>query len=107
MIEKLILLLILYSGFNLHVFAETIVLKSGKKVEGKITEKADRYIKIDFDGVPLTYYIDEVNAIDGVVPTALDNYFTTEEDMSKKGSKKILEKVSSSLVRIEDEEQPL
>ncbi len=42
------------------VFAETIVLKSGKTVEGKLIEKTDEYIKIDFQGVPLTYFKEEI-----------------------------------------------
>jgi hypothetical protein len=37
-------------------FAETIVLKSGKTIEGKLIEKTDEHIKIDFQGVPLTYF---------------------------------------------------
>lgn len=46
-------------------FAEVIVLKSGKSAEGKLIEKTDEYIKIDFLGVPLTYYFDDINSIDG------------------------------------------
>ena len=46
-------------------FAENIVSKSGKTVEGKLIEKTDKYIKIDFQGVPLTYYFDEIESIDG------------------------------------------
>jgi hypothetical protein len=47
-------------------YAETIVLKSGKTVEGKLIEKTDKYIKIDFQGVPLSYFLDEVDSIDGL-----------------------------------------
>jgi len=62
----LILLLTLVLFFPVSVFAETIVLKSGKTVEGKLIEKTDKYIKIDFQGVPLTYYLDEVESVDEV-----------------------------------------
>ena len=48
------------------VYAETILLKSGKSVEGKLLEKTGKYIKIDFQGVPLTYFFDEIESIDGV-----------------------------------------
>lgn len=48
------------------VCAEAIVLKSGKTIEGKLLEKTDEYIKIDFQGVPLRYYFDEIDSIDGV-----------------------------------------
>ena len=49
------------------VYAETIVLKSGKTVEGKLIEKTDKYIKIDFQGVPLTYSLSEIQSVDGKV----------------------------------------
>ena len=48
----------------IFTFAETIGLKSGKTVEGKLIEKTDKYIKIDFQGVPLTYFFDEIESID-------------------------------------------
>ena len=47
------------------VYAETIILKSGKTIEGKLTEKTDKYIKIDFQGEPLIYSLDEIESIDG------------------------------------------
>ncbi len=46
------------------VFAEIITLKSGKTVEGKIIERTDKFVKIDFQGVPLTYFKDEIESID-------------------------------------------
>jgi len=46
------------------VFSETITLKSGKSVEGKILERANTHIKIDILGVPVTYYLDEIETID-------------------------------------------
>lgn len=49
---------------SISTFAETVVLKSGKTVEGKLIEKTDKYIKIDFQGVPLTYYLDEIERVD-------------------------------------------
>lgn len=46
--------------------AETVKLKSGYIHEGKIIEKTDKYIKLDMGiGVPITYYLDEIEAIDG------------------------------------------
>jgi|GEM_PF-4122974 len=52
----------LNAGF---VFAETVILKSGEKVEGKIIEKNDTFIKVDFFGVPLTHYLADIESIDG------------------------------------------
>lgn len=59
---------------NSFVFGETIILKSGKTIEGKIIEKTGKYIKIDFYGVALTYYMDEVASIEGEkTPLPTDN----------------------------------
>ena len=67
---KIILLVLIGSLLSVSsVYAETIVLKSGKSVEGKLLEKTDKYIKIDFQGVPVTYYFDEIESIDGVKQT--------------------------------------
>jgi hypothetical protein len=44
-------------------FSETVLLKSGQKVEGKIIEKTDKYVKLDFFGAELVYYNDEVASI--------------------------------------------
>jgi tetratricopeptide (TPR) repeat protein len=60
-----ILLLTISLSFPVLSFAETILLKSGKTVEGKLIERTDQYIKIDFQGVPLTYFFDEIENIDG------------------------------------------
>ncbi len=62
---KIAFLLFIGLSFPFSAFAETIVLKSGKKVEGKIIEKTDKYIKVDFDGVPLTYFFDMIERIEG------------------------------------------
>jgi len=45
--------------------AETIVLKSGQTIEGKITEKTGQYIKIDVSGVAVPYFLDEIKSVDG------------------------------------------
>ena len=37
-------------GLNLNIFAETITLNSGKKIDGKIIEKTDDHVKIDVGG---------------------------------------------------------
>ncbi|MCH7783391.1 hypothetical protein IID62_10040 [candidate division KSB1 bacterium] len=41
--------------------ADTITLKSGNIIEGKIVEKNNDFIKIETDiGIPTTYYLDEI-----------------------------------------------
>jgi len=64
-LSGLIILIWLVLCFSSLVIAEAVILKSGKKLEGKILEKTDKYIKIDFDGIPLTYYFDEIEKIEG------------------------------------------
>lgn len=44
--------------------AETIVLKSGYEIEGKITERTDDYISVDIAGVDVVYFLDEIERID-------------------------------------------
>jgi hypothetical protein len=48
---------------SISLFADTIVLKSGKRIEGKISERTENYIKIDISGTTLTYFIDEIATI--------------------------------------------
>lgn len=47
------------------VYAETIILKSSKIIDGKIIEKTGKYIKIDSQGVTQTFPLDEVGSIKG------------------------------------------
>ena len=77
-------------------FAETIVFKSGKTVEADIIEKRDEYIKIDIAGIPLMYYFDEIETIDGVSPDPQDflsSYIEEESDFSQENEdvKKLLQ----------------
>ena len=51
--------------FPAFIFAATVVLKSGDKIEGNIIGKDERYIKINYKGAAITYYSFEVESIDG------------------------------------------
>lgn len=44
-------------------FADTVVLKSGQVIEGKIIENTAKFVKMDFDGVELTYFKDEIASV--------------------------------------------
>ncbi|MFA6281264.1 MAG: hypothetical protein WCY05_02020 [Candidatus Omnitrophota bacterium] len=57
------ILSLMFLFISSSVFAETIVLKSGKTVEGKILEQTDKYIKVDIEGISITYYLDEIQSI--------------------------------------------
>ena len=56
-------LLILLSVFCSQAFADVLYLKNGKKIAGKIIEKTDKYVKIEYEKVLLTYWSDEVDKI--------------------------------------------
>jgi len=63
-----IILFVLLSFFPTSLsFAETIILKSGKTIDARIVERADKSIKVDFYGVPLTYYLEDIESIDGKI----------------------------------------
>lgn len=49
--------------FSAFLNAETVILKSGEKIEGKVIERTDEYIKIDLYGTPVTYWQDEIDTI--------------------------------------------
>ncbi|MBD3245605.1 MAG: hypothetical protein GF333_01160 [Candidatus Omnitrophica bacterium] len=45
--------------------AETLVLKNGNEVRGKIVEQTGEYVKIEISGVPLTYWKSDIESIEG------------------------------------------
>lgn len=48
------------------VFAETIVFKTGRQIQGTVIERTDHYITVDSGtGITLTYYLDEIESIGG------------------------------------------
>ncbi|MBI4309687.1 MAG: DUF2059 domain-containing protein [Candidatus Omnitrophica bacterium] len=66
----ILIVVMLLSG---SAFAETIHLKNGRTVTGKILEKTDKNVKIESNGTAMTYYADEIQDIDGraFAPTAV------------------------------------
>lgn len=49
-----LIILPLFIAFSPNIgFTDTVILKSGKTIEGKIVEKTNEYIKIDAAGMPL------------------------------------------------------
>ncbi len=68
--NKLSLLAVIgFLVFPILAHAELVILKNGSAVEGLITEKDSQKMKMDVKGVSMTYYWDEIEVIDGVVPT--------------------------------------
>ncbi|MFA5099881.1 MAG: hypothetical protein WC547_03235 [Candidatus Omnitrophota bacterium] len=58
-------LILIVICFSQSAQAESIVLRSGKTIEGQILEKTDDYIKVDYKPSPLYYYWDSIDSIDG------------------------------------------
>jgi len=46
------------------VSGQTVMLKSGQKVEGKIVEQTDKFVKMEFEGVGLIFYNEEIASIE-------------------------------------------
>lgn len=63
---KKIFLLIALVSLNGTVSAETIKLKNGKTIEGKIVEQKSDSIKVDSGiGISISYFLDELESING------------------------------------------
>jgi hypothetical protein len=63
-----IVLIIFFICLSLSGLCETIIFKSGKVERADIIKKTDEYIKVDFQGIPITYYFDDITTIDGIAP---------------------------------------
>jgi len=65
---KKFFLICLLTILSLPSYPEAIRLKDGKAIEAKVIEETDNYIKVDFYGATLTYYLEDIESIDGVTP---------------------------------------
>jgi tetratricopeptide (TPR) repeat protein len=84
------------------LYAETIKLKSGKKIEAKIIKRTDTHLKIDMQGIPLTYYLDEIDSIDG---STVGSASTPPPQLTARGkpTQDILETAQAAMVYITGE----
>ncbi|MCK9573271.1 MAG: hypothetical protein M0R20_02570 [Candidatus Omnitrophica bacterium] len=48
-----------------NAFCDTIILKSGKQVEGSIKTRTDDAVKVDIEGITITYYFTDIKSING------------------------------------------
>lgn len=70
---KKFILLGIFISITAISFAETIALESGNVVEGKIVDRNDDFIKVDTGaGIEITYYLDEIESIDGELLTPIE-----------------------------------
>lgn len=76
-------------------FADTLVLKSGQVVDGKIIENTAKYVKINFDGVELTFFQDEIASINqGKVDSAAGSGLSSLYEAFKSGKNAVEDKES-------------
>jgi len=61
--KKFIPLFIIALLFFSYAHAETVKLKSGQQVAGKIVEKNDAFIKVENNGITSIYFLDEVESM--------------------------------------------
>ncbi len=73
------------------IYSATIYLKDGRKIEGRIIEETDDYIKIDFYGGTLTYYKDKIERIEN---------FKGKSEIKSSSFSDIFERVSPAVVVI-------
>lgn len=64
--KKVLLVLAILFFTTASVFGAVVEMTSGKIVRGEIVERNDDFIRIDTGfGIPVTYYLDEIETIDG------------------------------------------
>ncbi len=70
-INFVILLLLIFSSFlPISIYADTVILKSGEKIEGTIIEKTKKHIKIYLYDKSVIYSIGEIESIKGITDEA-------------------------------------
>ncbi|UCC95573.1 MAG: hypothetical protein JSW40_02190 [Candidatus Omnitrophota bacterium] len=79
--KNIFLALIVSLSLAFPVFAEKITLKSGKTLEGKIIQETDSFIKVDFSGILLTYYKDDIANIEKSTSNTQIKHNQEKQDM--------------------------
>ncbi len=88
-------------GFLPLCFCETLTLKNGRTIEGRIRERTDRYIKIEVSGVSLTYHLEDIASLDGE-PLSLEPTTKQQTGLAVKSSETLHSKTSPAVVAIMD-----
>lgn len=82
---KIILIFIFFALISYTSFAEILYLKNGKKIEGKILEREDDHVTVDYQGVKITYGVGEIDFI--TKEEKLEKTDTSDEEYLVKFSK--------------------
>jgi len=68
--KKMIFLCIAAVLVTMNAFADTLTLKSGQEIEGRIVERTAESVNMESFGVEVTYLMDEIDKINGEAVTA-------------------------------------
>lgn len=73
--KPILFLNLILSSVISFAFADTIILKNGETVEGKIVEQTQDFVKVDFEGVVIPYFKDEIKQllIEGEEPVSFES----------------------------------
>jgi hypothetical protein len=63
--NKAVFLCFVFFLFLSSAFCDTIALKSGKQIDGTIKEKTSDSVKVDIEGITITYYLTDIDSING------------------------------------------
>lgn len=99
---KKITTLILILLFGTSVSAEKIDMKNGKVVEGKIINRDAEKVKVNIgDGLEVTYYLDEIENIDGekaAIPAPKGKIVVDKDVNTLKDSTKVIRKSKTGVL---------
>ncbi|MDD5195740.1 MAG: hypothetical protein PHQ96_08735 [Candidatus Omnitrophica bacterium] len=85
----IIIAALVVSTLSLPAFCDTIILKSGKSVEGKILTETDEYVTIDYSGIPLKYWKEDIAQINKEVAAKARKFYAERSASNEKGVLKI------------------
>jgi hypothetical protein len=98
---ELVLILVFCLFLLTKASAETIVFKSGNKIQGKIIEENSQHIRIDFQGVVLTYFVEEIDHVEKESPNSAssENNLDVQKEIVKESNKaKLSQKEVSTVI---------
>jgi hypothetical protein len=55
--------LAIFLSISVACFADTILLKSGAKIDAPVIERTENYIRANIEGMPVTYYTEEIQKV--------------------------------------------
>lgn len=109
--KRLLLFLCIYFLAAGPSFAKsTLHLKSGEKIEGDIVERTDDYVKINLEGVELTYWSDQIDKLELDSKDSLSSakkQKPVEDALSSRSENQAVDKASQALPSRSPSEEPV